>query len=74
MSDHRQVGQNSIDMVSESAGAVAGWAGGVVFDGPAVDAGDGLADRGAGDRQAQFDGSADGVRDEVSSLQYGSWL
>ena len=59
-------------MVSQLSTSAAGWAGGVMFDGPAVDAGGHLVDRGAGDREAEFDGSADGVGDEVSSLQDGS--
>ncbi len=59
-------------MVAKQAQLAAGRAGRVVFDGSAVDVTDFLADGGAGNRDTEFDGSADGIGDEVGSLQYGS--
>lgn len=59
-------------MVAEPTGLAARWAGRVVFDGPAVDVGEVFCDGGAGDSDAEFDGSADGVGDKVSSLVHGS--
>ena len=59
-------------MVAKQAQLAAGRAGRVVFDGSAVDVSDFLADGGAGNRDTEFDGSADGIGDEVGSLQYGS--
>ena len=49
-----------------------GRSGRVGFDGPAFDVSEAFCDGGAGNREAEFDGSADGIGDEVSSLHYGS--
>ena len=52
-------------MITQSAGSAALRAVRVVFDGPAVDVGERLADGGTGDRQAEFDGTADRVGNKV---------
>lgn len=59
-------------MVAKQAQLAARRVGRVVLDGQAVDVSDFLANGGAGNRDTEFDGSADGIGDEVGSLQYGS--
>ena len=69
---HRQVGQDASDVIAELAGVPAGRAHRIFDNGSAVDVGHRLLDGGAGDGDTEFDGSADGIGDKVSSLVHGS--
>lgn len=74
VADHWKVCEDTIDVITQPACQTAFRAGRIVLDGPAFDVGEPLADSGAGDRDAEFNGSEDGVGDKVSRLQGGSWL
>ncbi|WP_347563570.1 hypothetical protein [Rhodococcus sp. ABRD24] len=56
MPGDRQVGQQPVDVIAESAGLNARRARRVVLDGPAHDPGPLLGNRSAGERGSEFDG------------------
>ena len=72
MPHHRQIGQDPLDVITQTPSPTAFRAGRIVFDRAAVDPGQLVGDRRAGDRHPQLDGSADGVGDKARRLRHGS--
>lgn len=72
MTDDRQVGDDTGDVVTQPPGFPTLRARRIFGDRPTVDVREFFAEGRAGNRDTEFDGSADGIGDKVGSLQYGS--